>query len=51
LVLQPVSQKPADITDFVGWPQDFFKITAGAFRDKPLEREVQGKYEIRESIK
>lgn len=51
LVLQPLTRKPVDITDSGGWPPDFFKITAGAFKDKPLKRETQGEYEIREPIK
>jgi len=51
LVLQPVDQKTADMPEPSGWPPDFFKITAGAFKDNPLKREAQGEYEIRESFK
>jgi len=51
LVLQPADQKTADMSESSGWPSDFFKITAGAFKDNPLKREAQGEYEIRESIK
>ena len=41
LVLQPVDQKTADMPGSSGWPPDFFKITAGAFKDNPLKREAQ----------
>ena len=51
LVLRPVDQKTADMPESSEWPPDFFKITAGAFKDNPLKREAQGEYEIRESIK
>jgi hypothetical protein len=41
LVLQPVDQKTVDMPGSSGWPPDFFKITAGAFKDNPLKREAQ----------
>ena len=51
LVLQPVAQKVAHMPELSEWPADFFKTTAGAFKDRPLKREAQGEYEIREPIK
>ena len=51
LALHPVPEKTVDIPEPSGWPPDFFKITAGAFKDNPLKREAQGEYEIRESLK
>jgi len=51
LVLQPVDRKTADKPESFAWPPDFFKITAGAFKDNPLKKEAQGEYEIREFIK
>ena len=41
LVLQPVDQKTADMSESSGWPPDFFKITAGAFKNNPFKREAQ----------
>lgn len=32
------------------WPPEYFSQTFGAFRDDPLERPDQGKFEIREEL-
>ncbi len=34
-----------------GWPEDYFDRIPGGWRGEPLEREPQGKLEIREAFR
>ena len=50
VVLQPVSEGTKPETTSKGWPTGFFRKTAGAFAEDPIERPDQGDYEVREQI-
>ena len=50
VVVSPVSQQARVRTGSDHWPPGFFELTAGAFRDEPLERGDQGEYEYREPL-
>jgi len=50
VVVNPVAQQARERTGHDRWPPGFFELTAGAFRDEPLERGDQGEYEHREPL-
>ncbi len=49
IVFQPMPPKhqPSKI---LGWPSGFFSKTFGSFKDDPLERPPQGKFETRNEL-
>ncbi len=46
VVFQPVPKPTTPETTSRGWPPGFFRETAGAFADDPIERPDQGGYEF-----
>lgn len=47
IVFQPLPLKP---TTELGWPVGYFEQTYGSLRDDPLERPLQGEFELREVL-
>lgn len=53
LVIQPraIATTPTvDTLEARGWSPGFFEQTAGSLADDPIERPVQGEYEVREEL-